>query len=182
VVGATEKDMSVALGAVFFLNSVALVVFPVIGRHLSLSQSQFGLWCAIAIQDTSSVVGAAASYGHQALVIATTVKLARALWIIPVALISIPVFGSKTGKLSIPWFIALFVAAMLLNTFLSLPAPLTAVIGAASRSVLVVTLFLIGAGLSVDKIKAVGAKPLILALALWVFISVTSLAVIVHLG
>lgn len=182
VVSATEKDMSVALGAVFFLNSVALVVFPVIGRQLSLSQSQFGLWCAIAIQDTSSVVGAAASYGHEALMIATTVKLARALWIIPVALISIPVFGKKTGRVSIPWFIGLFVAAMLLNTFLRLPAPLTAVIGTASRSVLVVTLFLIGAGLSVDKIKAVGAKPLILALALWVFISVTSLAAIVHLG
>lgn len=181
VVEASEKDMSVALGTVFALNSIALILFPIIGHSLSLSQYQFGLWSAIAIQDTSSVVGAASAYGKEALGIATTVKLARALWIIPVALISILVFKSKNKKVTIPWFIGLFILAMLCNTFLSIPVIITHGIRKASESVLVVTLFLIGAGLSVEKIKAVGWKPLALGIALWAFISVSSLFVIIHL-
>lgn len=181
VVQATEKDMSVALGTVFALNSIALIIFPIIGHSFNLSQYQFGLWSAIAIQDTSSVVGAAAAYGKEALAIATTVKLARALWIIPVALISIFVFKSKSKKINIPWFIGLFILAMLLNTFLPLPTVITHGIRSVSEAVLVVTLFLIGSGLSVEKIKAVGWKPLVLGVALWAFISIVSLYAIVHL-
>lgn len=181
VVEASEKDMSVSLGTVFALNSIALILFPLIGHYLGLSQYQFGLWSAIAIQDTSSVVGAAASYGKEALGIATTVKLARALWIIPVALISAFIFKSKSKKISIPWFIGLFILAMLMNTYFPLPRIFTHYITISSKSVLVVTLFLIGAGLSVEKIKAVGWKPFALGVMLWLFISVSSLFVIEHL-
>lgn len=181
VVQATEKDMSVALATIFALNSIALLLFPVIGHTLHLTQYQFGLWCAIAIQDTSSVVGAAASYGKEALGIATTVKLARALWIIPVALISILVFKSKNKRINIPWFIGLFILAMVLNTFLPLPVIIAHGVRKASESVLVVTLFLIGAGLSVEKIKAVGWRPLALGVVLWIFISVSSLFFITRL-
>lgn len=181
VVEATDKDMSVALGTVFALNSIALILFPIIGHTLNLSQNQFGLWSAIAIQDTSSVVGAASAYGKEALGVATTVKLARALWIIPVALISILVFKSKNKKVNIPWFIGLFILAMILNTFFPIPVVILHGIRKSSESVLVVTLFLIGAGLSIEKIKAVGWKPLALGVVLWVFISVSSLFVILHL-
>ena len=117
VIKAEEKQISVALGTIFILNSIALFLFPVIGHAMNLSQTQFGLWCAIAIHDTSSVVGAASKYGTQALEIATTVKLARALWIIPVAFLSTFIFKNKGGKIKIPYFIGLFVLAMIVNTY-----------------------------------------------------------------
>jgi uncharacterized integral membrane protein (TIGR00698 family) len=113
VIKAEEKQISIALGCVFILNSIALLLFPVIGHYLNLSQTQFGLWCAIAIHDTSSVVGAASKYGPHALEVATTVKLARALWIIPVSLISAFIFKNNSRKISIPYFIGLFILAMM---------------------------------------------------------------------
>lgn len=179
VVKASEDEMSVALAIVFFLNSVALIVFPLVGHMLEMSQHDFGLWSAIAIHDTSSVVGAAQTYGEEALQVATTVKLARALWIIPVALISAFLFKGDRKKLSIPYFIGFFVLAMLSNTFLP---TITSLFGATvvkvSKLSLTACLFLIGAGLSIDKLRVVGWKPMALGVMLWVFISVLSLTVI----
>lgn len=181
VINATEKDMSVSLGVVFLLNSIALVIFPIIGHLLELTQHQFGLWSAIAIHDTSSVVGAAYAYGDEALKIATTVKLARALWIIPLSLVSLYLFKGDGKKIKIPWFIFLFILAIILNSYLPLPVLLTKGITSISKSLLVLTLFLIGAGLSVEKIKSAGWKSMILGLSLWVFISIASLLVIVNM-
>ena len=180
VIGATEKDMSISLGVVFLLNSVALILFPPIGHYLNLSQIDFGLWSAIAIHDTSSVVGAALAYGEEALKVATTVKLARALWIIPVSILSMFLFKGKGNKVKIPWFIFLFILAIVLNSYLSLPIELTKGITTISKSLLILTLFLIGAGLSVEKIKEAGWKPMLLGIMLWVFISISSLIAILY--
>src|ERR1700744_3704826 len=125
VIKAEEKQISVALGCVFILNSIALFLFPVIGHYLGLSQTQFGLWCAIAIHDTSSVVDAAGKYGPHALEVATTVKLARALWIIPVSIASAFVFKNKSKKIIIPYFIGLFILAMIANTYLPIVTKLS---------------------------------------------------------
>lgn len=180
-VDASEKDISVSLGVVFLLNSVALVLFPVVGHLLGLSQHQFGMWSAIAIHDTSSVVGAASAYGTEALEVATTVKLARALWIIPVSLLSAILFRSKGKKISIPWFIGFFILAMLANSYLPQVGSFGGAIVSVSKAALVVTLFLIGAGLSVAKIREVGLRPLALGLVLWIVISVLSLLAILFL-
>ncbi len=179
-VDASEKEISVSLGVVFLLNAVALVLFPFLGNLLGLTQHQFGLWSAIAIHDTSSVVGAASAYGNEALEVATTVKLARALWIIPVSLLSAFLFKSKGKKISIPWFILFFILAMLANSYLPGVSTLAPAITTVSKAALVVTLFLIGAGLSVEKIKSVGWKPLILGVILWITVSVFSLLVILN--
>lgn len=179
VIRATEKDMSISLGVIFLLNSVALLIFPILGNWLQLTQNQFGLWAAIAIHDTSSVVGAAYTFGEEALKIATTVKLARALWIIPLSLFSLFLFKGKEKGIKIPYFIFLFILAIILNTYLPLPEFLTTGITTISKSLLVLTLFLIGAGLSVPMIKSAGWKPMILGISLWVVISVSSLAAIV---
>jgi len=178
VIKAEEKDISVALGTVFILNSIALFIFPVIGHSLNLSQSQFGLWCAIAIHDTSSVVGAASKYGAAALEIATTVKLARALWIIPVAFISTFIFKNKKAKIKIPYFIGLFFLAMILNTYLSFVQQYSQYVVSLAKAGLTLTLFLIGSGLSKKVLKTVGFKPLIQGVVLWIIISVVSLWVI----
>ena len=178
VMRAQEGQMSVALGTVFLLNSVALFLFPLIGHALHLSQHQFGLWAAIAIHDTSSVVGAAAAYGDEALRLATTVKLARALWIIPVALGTALVFRTPGARVAPPWFILGFVGAMLLNTYvpgLDAVAPLVVRL---AKIGLTVTLFLIGANLSVPVLRSVGVRPLVQGVVLWVVVSAVSLGVI----
>jgi len=174
VIKAEEKQISVALGCVFVLNAVALFVFPPIGHYLRLSQTQFGLWCAIAIHDTSSVIGAASKYGTHALEIATTVKLTRALWIIPVAFISAFLFKNQSTRVKLPYFIGLFVLAMLFNTWFPFPI-FNAMIVHASKIGLVVTLFLIGSGLSPAVLKNVGIKPLLMGVILWTVVSVISL-------
>lgn len=179
IIKAEEKDISMALGTVFLLNSIALIIFPPIGTWLGLSQLQFGTWAAIAIHDTSSVVGAAAAFGEEALEIATTVKLVRALWIIPLALLT-SFFLRKGGKVKFPYFILLFIAAMLINTFLDLPESLTGGISYVARRVLTATLFLVGLGISIDKIKATGWRALVLGISLWVFIGLGSLLVILN--
>lgn len=177
VIDADDDQMSMSLATIFILNAIALFVFPPIGRWIGLSQEQFGLWAAIAIHDTSSVVGAGAAYGEEALQIATTVKLTRALWIIPLALVSSMIFRAKGKKVSVPWFILLFVLAMVLNTFLPIPSAATDLIVMLSRKLLCMTLFLIGCGLSLSSIKKVGARPLALGLLLWIVISISALAV-----
>lgn len=175
VIKAGEKQISVALGTIFILNSVALFVFPAIGRLMHLSQTQFGLWAALAIHDTSSVVGAASKYGKQATEIATTVKLTRALWILPVSLLSMFAFKNKKSKIKIPNFIGLFVLAMVANTYLpAVNRYSTYIVDFAKRS-LNLTLFLIGAGLSISVLKSVGIKPLLQGILLWIFISCLSL-------
>ena len=178
IIKADEKQMSVSLGTVFILNSVALFVFPTIGHWLHLTQHQFGMWCAIAIHDTSSVVGAAATFGHEALQLATTVKLERALWIIPLSIITAIFAKGGTNKIKIPYFIAFYVLAMCVSTWL--PAYrlyYTSIVFAAKRG-LTLTLFLIGAGLSLDTVKSVGTAPLIQGVMLWLLISILSIATI----
>lgn len=184
VLGAKDEEMSVGLGTVFVLNALALFAFPPIGHALHLSQQQFGLWCAIAIHDTSSVVGAAAAYGSQALAVATTVKLARALWIIPVAFGTAVLFRQKGVKVPVPYFIFGFVLAMLFNTYAPAYVPAAAALGPLlshlARIGLTVTLFFIGAGLSLHVVKAVGWRPYALGVVLWVSISGAALYAILH--
>ena len=175
VIKAEEKQISVALGTIFILNSAALFLFPFIGHQLNLSQSQFGMWCAIAIHDTSSVVGAASKYGPQALEIATTVKLARALWIIPVAFLSTFIFKSKDSKIKIPYFIGLFVLAMIANTYLPFVQQYNHYLTNSAKAGLTLTLFLIGCGLNRKTISSVGFKPLIQGVILWVIIATAAL-------
>lgn len=177
IIKAEEKDISMAMGTVFLLNSIALLIFPPIGQWLEMSQIEFGTWAAIAIHDTSSVVGAASTFGSEALEIATTIKLARALWIIPLALITTRLFKSE-GKIKFPYFILLFLAAMLINSWFELPEGFSEGISFSARKVLTATLFLVGAGLSIEKIKKAGWQSLVLGISLWAFISISSLAAI----
>lgn len=182
VIKSNESQTSIALGVIFILNSIALFVFPFIGHQLDLSQKDFGLWCAIAIHDTSSVVGAANKYGVEALQIATTVKLARALWIIPISLLTAVIFKNKNSKIKIPYFIGLFVLAMLINSYVPQIALFTPHIVNLAKIGLTITLFLIGAALNINTLKSVGVKPLLQGVFLWVFIAVLSLVSIVFLG
>ncbi len=180
VVKANENEMAVSLGVIFILNSIALFIFPPLGHILDMSQAQFGTWAAIAIHDTSSVVGAGETYGPEALQIATLIKLTRALWIIPLAIATMFIFRDKTSRISIPWFIFLFVLAMVLNTYVPLPQMFVdAMVWIAKRG-MVVTLFLIGASLSLASIRNVGVKPMLLAVALWIVISILSLIVVLR--
>lgn len=181
VIKSNEKETSVALGVIFILNSVALFVFPAVGQWLGLSQQEFGLWCAIAIHDTSSVVGAASKYGAEALQIATTVKLARALWIVPVALITSFIFKNNTKKIKIPYFIGLFILAMLSTTYLPQMNLITPYFVSIAKIGLTITLFLIGAGLNGTILKAVGLKPLAQGVLLWICIAIATLVAIIYL-
>jgi uncharacterized integral membrane protein (TIGR00698 family) len=186
VIGAAEGEMTVALGTVFVLNAVALFVFPPIGHALGLTQTQFGTWAGIAIHDVSSVVGAASRYGTVALQTATAVKLARALWIIPVSLAASWLFHRNTGldqtpgKIQIPWFIGLFLLASATRTWLPGVAALTPTITHGATAGLALTLFLIGTGLSRETLRAVGWKPMAQGIALWLCISAGSLWVIIR--
>ncbi|MBP9214351.1 MAG: putative sulfate exporter family transporter [Chitinophagaceae bacterium] len=180
IVKAKPNQISVALAVIFTLNSIALLLFPVIGNMLHLSQHDFGLWSAIAIHDTSSVVGAASKYGAEALEVATTVKLARALWIIPLSILSVTLFKNKESKIKIPWFIGFFILAMIVNTYVSFVQPISPFIVSISKAGLTLTLFLIGAGLSLNVIKNVGTEPLLLAVLLWLFISIATLLIILN--
>ena len=179
VIKAKDSDMSVALATIFVLNAIALFIFPILGEWLGLTQQEFGTWAAIAIHDTSSVVGAGAAYGEEALQVATTIKLTRALWIIPLALVTSFIFKSKDQKISIPWFILWFIVAILINTYLlgSVPEVGKAISGLARKG-LIITMFFIGASLSTDVLKSVGVKPLVQGVLLWLVISVGSLTYI----
>ena len=180
VIKAKDSDMSVALATIFVLNAIALFVFPVLGEWLGLTQQEFGTWAAIAIHDTSSVVGAGAAYGEEALQVATTIKLTRALWIIPLALVTSFIFKSEGRKVSIPWFILWFIVAILINTYVldAVPQVGKAISGLARKG-LIITMFFIGASLSADVLKSVGVKPLVQGVLLWLVISVGSLVYIV---
>lgn len=179
IINAKDTDMSMALATVFILNAIGLFLFPILGHWLGLTQQEFGTWAAIAIHDTSSVVGAGAAYGEEALQVATTIKLTRALWIIPLALVTSVIFRSEGKKISIPWFILFFILAMLINTYLLADYPeIGKFIAGIARKGLILTMFFIGASLSVDVIKSVGIRPLLQGVLLWIIISAASLAYI----
>ncbi|MBF4464429.1 YeiH family protein [Flavobacterium sp. LC2016-12] len=184
IIKSNENQTSIALGVIFILNSIALFVFPFIGHQLDLSQKDFGLWCAIAVHDTSSVVGAANKYGAEALQVATTVKLARALWIIPISLGTVLLFKKQSGsvgtKIRIPYFIGLFILAMLFNTYVPETAIVAPHIVSIAKIGLTITLFLIGATLNVNTLKSVGVKPLLQGVFLWIFIATLSLVAILY--
>lgn len=183
VIKANEGDMSVALATIFILNAIALFIFPILGEWLGLTQQQFGTWAAIAIHDTSSVVGAGAAYGQEALQVATTIKLTRALWIIPLALVTSVIFKNESKKISIPWFILWFIVAIVVNTYLLDSVPMVGkIISGVARKGLIVTMFFIGASLSTDVLKTVGVKPLIQGILLWIVISVSSLLYILYMN
>ncbi|MGB6111229.1 MAG: putative sulfate exporter family transporter [Acidobacteriaceae bacterium] len=172
-----EEEMAMSLGTVFVLNSVALLLFPAIGFALHMTQTQFGLWAALAIHDTSSVVGAAAKYGAQALQIGTTVKLARALWIIPVSMVTAYATKSKT-RIQWPWFILLFCLAAVANTYLPGATKIYSVLSHLGKIGLTVVLFLIGTGLSKNTIRRVGVRPFLQGVCLWAVIATASLLAI----
>ena len=178
IVKAKDTEISVSIGTVFILNAIALFIFPILGHTLNLSQDQFGTWAAIAIHDVSSVVGASAAFGEEALKIATTVKLTRALWIIPVAIVTSFFFKQKSDKIYKPWFILFFTLAMLVNTFLPLPEFITGNILWLAKKGFAITLFLIGTDLSLKVIKTVGIKSVLFGVILWAFISILSFIVI----
>jgi uncharacterized integral membrane protein (TIGR00698 family) len=174
IVEADEHEIAVSLGTVFILNSVALLIFPPIGSAIHLSQSQFGLWAALAIHDTSSVVGAATKYGTQALIIGTTVKLARALWIMPLALATAAVKHHRS-RIQFPWFILFFLLAAVLNTYVRTLTQITPSFFKLGRLGLTATLFLIGSGVSRGTLREVGWRPLLQGGLLWLAVGVTSL-------
>ena len=188
VLQANEEEMAVSLGTIFILNSIALLIFPPIGSALHLSQSQFGLWAALAIHDTSSVVGAATKYGPLAVVIGTTVKLARALWIVPLALAVAAIKHRRAEKISgsredaprvqFPWFILFFVLAALANTYLPAMPSASKTFFTLGRLGLTATLFLIGSGISMSTLKEVGWRPLLLGVLLWIGVGLASLYLI----
>ena len=177
IVGANDEEMSISLGTVFILNSIALLIFPAIGGSLHLSQQQFGLWAALAIHDTSSVVGAAHKYGEAATVIATTVKLARALWIVPLCIVTAAVRRSK-ARIQWPWFIFFFVLAAVANTYAHALAPAFPVLYRLGGIGLTVTLFLIGSGISPATIKSVGTRPLVQGIVLWSVVAIGTLLLV----
>lgn len=191
VINADSKSMSVALVTVFILNAIALFIFPALGQLLALSQEQFGIWSAIAIHDTSSVVGASRKYGEEALKIATSIKLTRALWIIPLVLVLALIKKSavkkekrnikKHKKLFVPWFILFFILATVIATVFPQGKLIFVGIKETAKHGLILTLFLIGSGLTRDDIKAVGFKPMFQGLLLWMLISVTSLLAVIYL-
>lgn len=186
VVKADDNQISVALGTVFILNAIALFVFPPIGHLLGMTQEQFGQWAAIAIHDTSSVVGAGEAYDRTyfpdsegvALQIATLIKCTRALWIIPLAIVTTLIYREKNRKISVPWFIVFFVAAMVVNTYVPLPEQVTSGLVWFAKKGLGMTLFLIGSGLSMGVLRTVGVKPLVQGVSIWAVIALISLAVI----
>lgn len=180
VIDADENETSVSLGIIFVLNSLALFIFPAVGHLLNMSQEQFGLWSAIAIHDTSSVVGAAQKYGDVALHLATTVKLERALWIIPLSLVTAIIYKKNGSKISIPYFIFLYIVAMVINTFVPAVQTISPAIVMISKRGLTLTLFLIGAGLTPKALKSIGIKPFLQGIILWICISVASLLVILN--
>jgi uncharacterized integral membrane protein (TIGR00698 family) len=177
IVQANDEEIAISMGTVFILNSVALFLFPPIGWALHLSQEQFGLWSALAIHDTSSVVGATARYGAVALVVGTTIKLARALWIVPLAIGTAAAKKTK-GQIQWPWFILFFCLAAVVNTYFPVLAKFNASLSTLGRLGLTATLYLIGTGLSRATIKKVGIRPFLQGVVLWIIVGSLSLALI----
>jgi uncharacterized integral membrane protein (TIGR00698 family) len=177
ITDAGEEEIAISLGTVFVLNSVALLTFPLIGTLLHMTQTQFGLWSALAIHDTSSVVGATAKFGALALAVGTTVKLARALWIVPLSM-GTAIARKSSARIQWPWFILFFCFAAIANTYIRIFQPAYPVLKHLGVIGLTVTLFLIGTGLSMKTIRQVGARPLLQGVVLWIIVAVASLSLI----
>jgi uncharacterized integral membrane protein (TIGR00698 family) len=175
--GATDEEMAVSLGTIFILNSIALFLFPFVGWALHMTQTQFGLWAALAIHDTSSVVGATARYGPTALAIGTTVKLARALWIVPLSVVTAVALKSK-ARIQLPWFILFFCLAAFLNSLFPSGKIAFGMLSKLGEIGLTVTLFLIGTGLNRDSLARVGVRPLLQGLTLWILVGTSTLGLI----
>ena len=175
VVRANDQQISISIGIIFVLNAIALFIFPAIGHYYGLSQNEFGIWSAIAIHDTSSVVGASSSYGHESLIIATTVKLARALWIVPLVFLSAMLFKNPDTKINFPYFILFFFMASIIRTYVPSIEANSERILIIAKAGLAITLFLIGSNITVESVKQIGVKPLILGVLLWVLVLVSSL-------
>ncbi|MBO7277063.1 MAG: putative sulfate exporter family transporter [Bacteroidales bacterium] len=177
IVGAKDSQISFSLTVVFVLNSIALFIFPLVGEYFNMTQESFGYWSAIAIHDTSSVVGAGAEYGKEALQVATTVKLARTLWIIPLSFL-VMILNRKDnqvkGKIKIPWFILYFIIAILIAGFIPDLQPAYSVLSYIGKRGMVLALFMIGSGFNLSDLKTVGVRPFILGLVLWIIISITT--------
>ncbi len=171
VIAPEEEETSVSLAVVFVLNAVALVVFPLLGHAMGLSQPVFGRWAALGIHDTSSVVGAGLAYGPEALAIATTTKLARALWIVPVTLVIAFARRGKLRTIQWPWFILGFVAVAALFTWVPDLAPIAPTVTLVGQRALLLALFLIGLSLSRSALAKVGARPLALGMLLWIIVA-----------
>ncbi len=180
IIKAKHGVISVAIALVFLLNSVALLIFPFLGNYLQLNPYQYGLWCAVAIHDTSSVLGAALVFGDEAVQIATMVKLSRTLWIIPLSIFTAFFFRSDSKRISPPYFILGFVASMLLNSYGLVSTETAALLTTISKRLLLLTLFLVGSVLTIGEIKKIGIKPFLFACVLWVSISVFSLVYILY--
>lgn len=174
-IGAGKESVSVSLATVFILNALALLIFPFVGRALHLNETQFGWWSALAIHDTSSVVGAATAYGEEALQIATTVKLTRALWIVPLTLATAMVYRHKGGTVSIPWFIGLFVLAILAYTYIPVFQTISPSIVLIAKAILTLTIFLIGSSASKNIFALAGSKSFLQGGLLWLLVSMVSL-------
>ncbi len=181
LIKANEQQMSVALGTIFILNSIALFLFPWVGHLMNFSQVEFGTWCAIAIHDTSSVVGAAAKFGQEAMQVATTIKLERALWIIPISLLTAYFQKNSRAKIKLPYFIFYFILAIFIYTYFPQGQLFYKFAYMFGKKVLVVTLFLIGSGLSFNTVKTVGWRPIVQGALLWATVSISSLLAIKHL-
>ena len=177
ITDAGEEEIAVSLGTVFVLNSVALLIFPLIGTFLHMTQTQFGLWSALAIHDTSSVVGATAKFGALALAVGTTVKLARALWIVPISM-GTAVARKSSARVQWPWFILFFCLATVGNTYLHTFQPAYPILKHLGVIGLTVTLYLIGTGLSMKTIRQVGVRPLLQGVVLWIVVAALSLSLI----
>lgn len=175
VIKPSDQQISISIGIIFVLNSIALFIFPAIGHYYGLTDNQFGVWSAIAIHDTSSVVGAANMYGPEALIIATTVKLARALWIVPLVFISAMLFKSQTAKVTFPYFIIFFFIASIIRTYVPAIEANSHNVMVIAKSGLAVTLFLIGSNVSIESVKQIGVRPLVLGVVLWLIILITAL-------
>jgi len=170
IIKAPNRDISVALSVIFILNALAVLLFPSLGHGLNMSQSQFGLWCAVAIHDTSSVVGAAAVYGQEALELATTAKLTRMLWIIPLMLL-LSFLKKNDTKLKFPWFVLFFILALIANSLFPLSEVGEKAALNLSKGLMALVLFLIGSCLQLN--RATVLKPLMFGVVLW---SITVLA------
>lgn len=173
-INSKDEDTAVSIGTVFILNAVGLFIFPIIGHYLNMPQESFGMWSAIAIHDTSSVVGAAQSYGDKALAIAVNVKLTRALWIIPLVFAIILFTRNKNSKIQLPWFIGGYIIAMLIASYIPSINEISLGAAAAAKKLLTVTLFFIGAGITKSNLKKVGLKPLLMGVFLWLLIGIIS--------
>ena len=180
VVGAKDNQVSFSLVVVFVLNAIALFIFPVIGHYFNLSQDVFGYWAAIAIHDTSSVVGAGAAYGNQALETATIVKLTRALWIVPLSLVMAWTYRKNKKKIKLPWFILLFVLAILFSHFVPQLSSAYSLLDTIGKRSMVVAIFLIGSNLSLSEIKKAGTGSFLQGILLWIIVSATSLLVLMN--